>query len=69
MSATEQLGVYDQYLERWNYNGSNELGIMQGKHLQTDLYQKSFTKSGSPAWKQNPCETNQWWRYNSRRYE
>ena len=55
MSATEQLGVYDQYLERWNYNGSNELGIMQGapafanRSLSEVVY-----KSGSPAWKQNP---------------
>ena len=53
MSATEQLGVYDQYLERWNYNGSNELGIMQGapafanRSLSEVVY-----KSGSPAWKQ-----------------
>ena len=55
MSATEQLGVYDQYLERWNYNGSNELGIMQGapafanRSLSEVVY-----KEGSSAWKQNP---------------
>ena len=28
MSATEQLGVYDQYLERGDYSGGNELGGM-----------------------------------------
>ena len=54
-SATEQLGIYDQYLERWNYNGSNELGIMQGapafanRSLSEVVY-----KEGSSAWKQNP---------------
>ncbi len=54
-SATEQLGIYDQYLDRWNYNGSNELGIMQGapafanRSLSEVVYRK-----GSAAWKQNP---------------
>jgi len=55
MSATDQLGVYDQYLDRWNYNGSNELGIMQGAPAYANRSLSSVVyKSGSPAWKQNP---------------
>ena len=55
MSATEQLGVYDQYLERWDYSGGNELGVMQGapayakRSPSTVVYRK-----GSPQWKVNP---------------
>ena len=46
MSATEQLGVYDQYLERWNYNGSNELGIMQ----HTSVCKQIFIRSRLQVW-------------------
>ena len=54
-SATEQLGIYDQYLDRWNYNGSNELGIMQGAPAYANRSLSSVVyKSGSAAWKQNP---------------
>ena len=55
MSATDQLGVYDQYLDRWNYSGSNELGVMQGapayanRSLSTVVY-----RAGSKQWEQNP---------------
>ena len=54
-SATQQLGIYDQYLDRWNYNGSNELGIMQGAPAYANRGLSSVVyKSGSAAWKQNP---------------
>jgi soluble lytic murein transglycosylase-like protein len=29
MSPTQQLNVYDEYLDRWNYSGDNHLGMMQ----------------------------------------
>ena len=55
MGATEQLGVYDQYLDMWKYDGNNELGIMQGapafakRSANTQVY-----RTGGKAWKQNP---------------
>ena len=69
MSATEQLGVYDQYLERWNYNGSNELGIMQGAHTNRSLSEVVYKDWILLHGNKIQAETNQWWRYNSRRYE
>ena len=55
MSATEQLGVYDQYLERWNYSGSNELGVMQGAPAYAKRSPSTVVyKKGSPQWKVNP---------------
>lgn len=55
MSPGEQLELYDQYLERWGYDGSISLGAMQAapayanKDPETVIYKK-----GSAAWKQNP---------------
>ena len=55
MTAAEQLEVYDQYLDRWNYTGSNHLGIMQaapayaGRSGSSVIYAR-----GTPAWNQNP---------------
>jgi hypothetical protein len=54
MAPAEQVALYDQYLSRWGYDGSNSLGIMQGapafanKSDDTVVYKK-----GSAAWKQN----------------
>ena len=55
MEPTEQLGVYEQYLKRWDYDGSYGLGIVQA----APAYRKSAPetvvyKKGSAAWKQNP---------------
>jgi len=54
MEPTEQLGVYEQYLKRWDYDGSYGLGIVQA----APAYRKSAPetvvyKKGSAAWKQN----------------
>jgi hypothetical protein len=55
MSAGEQLALYDQYLEKWGYDGSISLGAMQAapafarKDPNTVVYPR-----GSAAWKQNP---------------
>ena len=55
MTPAEQLNVYDQYLNRWNYNGDNHLGIMQaapayaGRSGGSVIYAR-----GSAAWRQNP---------------
>tara|TARA_R110000868_G_scaffold84317_1_gene237733 strand:+ start:222 stop:971 length:750 start_codon:yes stop_codon:yes gene_type:complete len=55
MSPSEQVDLYDKYLERWNYSGSNRLGIMQAAPAfansspDTVIYGKN-----SAAWRQNP---------------
>ena len=55
MSPARQVALYDRYLERWNYNSSNRLGIMQAAPAFADrspddvIYAK-----GSKAWEQNP---------------
>ena len=55
MTPAQQLEVYDQYLDRWNYDGSNHLGIMQaapayaGRSGGSVIYAR-----GTPAWHQNP---------------
>ena len=55
MSATEQLGVYDQYLERWDYSGGNELGVMQGAPAYAKRSPSTVVyREGSPQWKVNP---------------
>lgn len=54
-SRTEQLRVYDMYLERWNFRNSSGLGVMQaapgyaGRPGNTEVY-----AVGSRAWQQNP---------------
>lgn len=55
MEPAEQLGVYEQYLKRWDYDGSYGLGIVQA----APAYRKSSPdtvvyKKDSAAWKQNP---------------
>ena len=55
MSPTEQVALYDRYLEKWNYSSSNRLGIMQAapafanREPEAVIYAK-----GTAAWKQNP---------------
>lgn len=55
MNAAEQLEVYDQYLDRWNYDGSNHLGIMQAAPAYASRSGGSVIYArGSAAWRQNP---------------
>ena len=54
MSAADQLSVYEEYLDRWDYDGSYGLGILQA----APAYRNSSAdtviyKKGSPEWKQN----------------
>lgn len=55
-SPSEQLKVYDLYLQRWNYSNSSGLGIMQAapafasKPGNTEVY-----SVGSLAWQRNPA--------------
>lgn len=55
MTPAEQLEVYDQYLDRWNYDGSNHLGIMQAAPAYASRSGGSIIYArGSAAWRQNP---------------
>jgi soluble lytic murein transglycosylase-like protein len=55
MSPKEQVELYDKYLERWNYNSSNRLGIMQAAPAFASRKPDAVIYSkGSAAWKQNP---------------
>lgn len=55
MSAAEQLEVYDQYLGRWDYNGSNHLGVMQAAPAYASRPETYVAyRRGSPAWYANP---------------
>lgn len=55
MRPVEQLELYDKYLQRWNYNGSVSLGVMQAAPAfanaspDTVVYGKD-----TAAWRQNP---------------
>lgn len=55
MSPTEQVALYDRYLEKWDYSSSNRLGIMQAapafanREPEAVIYGK-----GTAAWRQNP---------------
>jgi hypothetical protein len=55
MSAADQLGVYDNYLSKWKYDGSQSLGIMQAapayaaRPASAEIY-----SVGSSAWVKNP---------------
>lgn len=55
MAPTEQVRLYDQYLDRWNYKGNVPLAVM---HAAPALANKSpdtvAYKKGSKAWEQNP---------------
>lgn len=55
MSPVEQVDLYDKYLERWNYNSSNRLGIMQAAPAFANREPDAVVYGkGSAAWKQNP---------------
>ena len=55
MSPTEQVELYGKYLERWNYDGSNRLGIMQAAPAFADKGEEDIIYAkGSAAWEQNP---------------
>jgi len=55
MEAPEQLQVYEQYLDKWNYNGKVPLSIVHaapafaGASDDTVVYRR-----GTPEWEQNP---------------
>ena len=55
MTPTQQVGLYDKYLERWKYSSNNRLGIMQAapayanREPEAVIYGKD-----TKAWKQNP---------------
>jgi len=56
MSPEEQVKVYDKYLERWDYNPRNSLGIMQAApaFAKTRRGEDVVYDKGSKAWEQNP---------------
>lgn len=55
MSAVEQVGLYDKYLERWNYTGENRLGIMQAAPAYASRSPDAVIYAkGTAAWSQNP---------------
>ena len=55
MPPAQQLGVYDNYLDRWRFRNSSGLGVMQaapgyaGRPGDTEVY-----AVGSKAWQSNP---------------
>jgi len=55
MAPTEQLRVYDKYLERWGYQGGNALGIMQAAPAYANAApDEVIYAKGTKAWEQNP---------------
>ena len=55
MSPVQQLNVYDEYLDRWNYNGDNHLGMMQAAPAYASRSAGSVIYPvGSAAHRQNP---------------
>jgi hypothetical protein len=55
MSPVQQLNVYDEYLDRWNYNGDNHLGMMQAAPAYASRSGGSVIYPvGSAAHTQNP---------------
>jgi hypothetical protein len=54
MSATEQLNIYDKYLQRWNYRGGS-LAIMQAAPAMANKGDNHIVYAkDTPAWQQNP---------------
>ena len=54
MSPTNQLNVYEEYLERWDYDGSYGLGILQAAPSKRNSPPETIIyKKGSAEWKQN----------------
>lgn len=55
MTATQQLGVYDDYLDYWNYSGDNHLGMMQAAPAYASRTAGSIVYPvGTAAHRQNP---------------
>jgi hypothetical protein len=55
MNPTEQLGVYDEYLDFWDYNANNHLGVMQAAPAFADRSPGAVIyPTGSAAHAQNP---------------
>jgi soluble lytic murein transglycosylase-like protein len=56
MSPAEQVAVYDEYLESWDYNPENSLGIMQAApaYAKTRGGDDVVYEKGSEAWEANP---------------
>ncbi len=55
MPASEQLLVYERYLDRYNYDGSYSLGILQAAPAKRNAPPETIIyRKGSKAWKQNP---------------
>lgn len=55
MTPTEQVALYDEYLERWDYSSSNRLGIMQAAPAFANREPEAVIyEQGSAAWRQNP---------------
>lgn len=54
MEPAEQLLVYEQYLDRWDYDGEAPLAIMQAAPAFRNASDDTVVyKKGSKAWKQN----------------
>jgi hypothetical protein len=55
MPPAEQVRLYEKYLDTYNYDGSNRLGIMQAAPAYADKDQDAVIYDvGSAAWEQNP---------------
>ena len=55
MPASEQLLVYERYLDKYNYDGSYSLGILQAAPAKRNASPDTIIyKKGSNAWNQNP---------------
>ncbi len=55
MPASEQLLVYERYLDKYNYDGSYSLGILQAAPAKRNASPETIIyRKGSKAWKQNP---------------
>lgn len=54
MSPAQQLREYSKYLERWGYDGSQSLGILQGAPGYRNASADTVVyEVGSPQWEQN----------------
>jgi len=54
MAPAEQLSVYEQYLDRWGYDGSTGLGILQAAPAYRDASPDTVIyKKGSKEWEMN----------------
>lgn len=55
MPASEQLLVYERYLDKYKYDGSYSLGILQAAPAKRNASPNTIIyRKGSKAWKQNP---------------